>query len=78
MHYLVNCEPQSSLRHCKKGPPIRSEVRVNYEWVTFMTPSGTINRVTLVARVPQIMKMMTNEKDDGNGDAEIKLQLKVK
>lgn len=51
---------------------------MNYEWVTFMTPSGTINTVTLAARVPQIMKMMTNEKDDGNGDTEIKLQLKVK
>lgn len=51
---------------------------MNYEWVTFLTPSGTINTVTLATRVPQIMKMMTNEKDDGNGDAEIKLQLKVK
>lgn len=43
-----------------------------------MTPSGTSDPVTLAARVPKIMKMMTNEKDDGNGDAEIKLQLKVK
>lgn len=51
---------------------------MNYEWVTFMTPSGTINPVTLTAEVPQIMKMMTNEQDDGNGDAQIKLQLIVK
>lgn len=43
-----------------------------------MTPSGTINPVTLTAEVPQIMKMMTNEQDDGNGDAQIKLQLIVK
>lgn len=75
---MVNSEPRGSIRYCRKGPLIRSEVRVNYEWVTFMTPSGTINTVTLAARVPQIMKMMTNEKDDGNGDTEIKLQLKVK
>lgn len=51
---------------------------MNGEWVTLMTPSGTINLVTLATRVPKIIKMMTNEKDDGNGDAEIKLQLRVK
>lgn len=54
---------------------IRLEIRVNCEWVTLMTPSGTINLVTLATRVPKIMKMMTHEKDDGNGDAEIKSQL---
>lgn len=42
-----------------------------------MTPSETINLVTLAVRFPQIIKMMTNEKDGGNGDAEKKLQLKV-
>ena len=57
---------------------IRLEIRVNCEWVTLMTPSGTINLVTLATRVPKIMKMMTNEKDDGNGDAEIKSQLSKK
>lgn len=55
---------------------IRLEIRVNCEWVTLMTPSGTINLVTLATRVPKIMKMMTNEKDDGNSDAEIKSQLR--
>lgn len=57
---------------CRKGLTIRLEIRVSCEWVTLTTPSGTINLVTLATRVPKIMKMMTNEKDDGNGDAEIK------
>lgn len=51
---------------------------MEYEWVTFMTPSGTINPVTLPAEVPQIMKMMTNAQDDGNGNTQKMLQLKVK
>lgn len=42
-----------------------------------MTPSGTINLVSLAARVPKITKMMTNEKDESHDDAELKLQLKV-
>lgn len=50
---------------------------MNSEWVTLMSPSGTINLGTLAATVPKITKMMTNEKGDSRGDAEIKLQLKV-
>lgn len=50
---------------------------MNSEWVTLMTPAGTINLVTLAATVPKITKMMTNEKGDSHGDAEIKLQLKI-
>lgn len=42
------------------------------EWVTLMIPSGNINLVTLAVRVPKIVKMMINEKDDDSGDAEIK------
>lgn len=43
-----------------------------------MTPSGTINLVALAARVPKIMKVMMNEKDESHDGAEIKLQLEVK
>lgn len=60
-------------RYCRKGFTIRLEVRLNCEWVIFMILLGISDLVILVVRVFKIRKMMINEKDDGNGDVEIKL-----